>query len=142
MYQLGYPNPDAKIYRVSISHLICVCQTEAETKIKTCMDIKTHHVTPFFVYFVIAAAETWRKISIYVCIPALIAASANAYNLYARHQAHLEHERHEGHEAVKYPYMRLRAKVCKTKRRNTDAGGQRSVRGYSSMYLFFILDTI
>lgn len=83
-------------------------------KNKTCMDIETHHVTPFFIHFAIAAAETWRKISIYVCIPALIAASANAYNLYARHQAHLEHERHEGHEAVKYPYMRLRAKVCKT----------------------------
>ncbi|KAF9174506.1 hypothetical protein BGX20_011017 [Mortierella sp. AD010] len=57
------------------------------------------------------AAETWRKISLYVCIPALIAASANAWNLYAKHQAHLEHERHEGHERVKYPYIRLRAKV-------------------------------
>ncbi|KAF9291316.1 hypothetical protein BGZ68_004404 [Mortierella alpina] len=49
------------------------------------------------------AAETWRKISLYVCIPATLAASANAYNLYAKHQAHLEHERHEGHEKVKYP---------------------------------------
>ncbi|KAI1317218.1 Cytochrome c oxidase subunit 6A, mitochondrial [Mortierella claussenii] len=58
------------------------------------------------------AADTWRKISIYVCIPALIAASANAYNLYSKHQAHLEHERHEGHhEMIKYPYMRLRAKA-------------------------------
>jgi len=48
---------------------------------------------------------------LYVCIPAVLASSANAYNLYTRHQAHLEHERHEGHEKVKYPYMRLRAKV-------------------------------
>ncbi|KAG0263425.1 Cytochrome c oxidase subunit 6A, mitochondrial [Mortierella polycephala] len=56
------------------------------------------------------ATETWRKISIYVCIPAVIAASANAYNLWAKHQAHLEHQRHDGHEPVKYPYMRLRAK--------------------------------
>lgn len=61
--------------------------------------------------FSIAAAETWRKISVYVCIPVIAVASINAYNLYARHQAHLEHERHEGHEKVKYPYMRLRAKV-------------------------------
>ncbi|KAG0381217.1 MAG: cytochrome c oxidase, subunit VIa [Linnemannia gamsii] len=57
------------------------------------------------------AAETWRKISIYVAVPAIIASSANAYNLYAKHQAHLEHERHEGHEKVKYPYMRLRSKA-------------------------------
>jgi hypothetical protein len=61
--------------------------------------------------FSIAATETWRKISLYVCIPVIGVASINAYNLYARHQAHLEHERHEGHERVKYPYMRLRAKV-------------------------------
>ncbi|KAF9425920.1 Cytochrome c oxidase subunit 6A, mitochondrial [Entomortierella beljakovae] len=57
------------------------------------------------------AAENWRKISLYICIPALIAASANAYNLYAKHQAHLEHERHEGHEKPKYPYLRMRAKA-------------------------------
>ncbi|KAF9581064.1 Cytochrome c oxidase subunit 6A, mitochondrial [Lunasporangiospora selenospora] len=57
------------------------------------------------------AAETWRKISIYVCIPALIASTANAYNLFAKHQEHLEHERHEGHEKVKYPYMRIRSKA-------------------------------
>ncbi|KAG0215670.1 hypothetical protein BGX28_008916 [Mortierella sp. GBA30] len=57
------------------------------------------------------AAETWRKITLYACIPALIAASFNAHNLYARHQAHLAHEKQEGHERVKYPYMRLRAKA-------------------------------
>lgn len=59
----------------------------------------------------IATTETWRKISVYVCIPAIVAASANAYNLWAKHQEHLEHEKHEGHEQVKYPYMRIRAKV-------------------------------
>ncbi|KAG0318392.1 Cytochrome c oxidase subunit 6A, mitochondrial [Dissophora globulifera] len=57
------------------------------------------------------ATETWRKISLFVCIPAVLVSSVNAYNLYAKHQAHLEHERHEGHEKVKYPYMRLRAKA-------------------------------
>ncbi|OAQ30945.1 mitochondrial cytochrome c oxidase subunit VIa [Linnemannia elongata AG-77] len=57
------------------------------------------------------AAETWRKISLYVCIPVIAVASINAHNLYAKHQAHLEHEKHEGHEKVKYPYMRLRAKA-------------------------------
>ncbi|KAF9930247.1 Cytochrome c oxidase subunit 6A, mitochondrial [Linnemannia zychae] len=56
-------------------------------------------------------AETWRKITIYVCAPAIVAASANAYRLYQRHLAHLEHEKAEGHERIKYPYMRIRNKA-------------------------------
>ncbi|KAF9584613.1 Cytochrome c oxidase subunit 6A, mitochondrial [Lunasporangiospora selenospora] len=56
------------------------------------------------------AAETWRKISLYVCIPALIATTVNAYNLFAKHQAHIEHDKAEGHVPVKYPYMRWRVK--------------------------------
>lgn len=40
-------------------------------------------------------SDLWRKISIYVAIPALLIASVNAWNLYSAHQAHLaEHAEH------------------------------------------------
>lgn len=35
--------------------------------------------------------DLWRKISIYVAIPALLIASVNAWNLYSAHQEHLAH---------------------------------------------------
>ncbi|CDS06620.1 hypothetical protein LRAMOSA09148 [Lichtheimia ramosa] len=53
------------------------------------------------------AAETWKKISIFVCIPALLAAGVNAYNLASEHAAHMEHHPKEW---VKYPYLNNRAK--------------------------------
>ncbi|KAG1136918.1 hypothetical protein G6F37_011029 [Rhizopus arrhizus] len=53
------------------------------------------------------SAETWKKISIFVVIPSLIAASANAYNLYA---AHHEHQKHHPREWVKYPYINFRGR--------------------------------
>ncbi|KAI7869369.1 cytochrome c oxidase, subunit VIa [Spinellus fusiger] len=53
------------------------------------------------------AASTWLKISIYVCIPALAAASFNAYNLYSHH---VEHLAHHPKEHIKYPYINWRAK--------------------------------
>ncbi|KAF9975929.1 Cytochrome c oxidase subunit 6A, mitochondrial [Actinomortierella ambigua] len=54
------------------------------------------------------SAETWRKISIFVCMPAIVASTANAYRLYAEHQ---EHMAHHPPEKIKYPYMRLRARA-------------------------------
>ncbi|ORZ02432.1 cytochrome c oxidase, subunit VIa [Syncephalastrum racemosum] len=53
------------------------------------------------------AAETWKKISIFVVIPALIAASVNTYNLY---EHHVEHMKHHPREYVKYPYINYRAR--------------------------------
>ncbi|KAG1048384.1 hypothetical protein G6F43_009221 [Rhizopus delemar] len=53
------------------------------------------------------SAETWKKISIFVVIPSLIAASANAYNLYA---THIEHQKHHPREWVKYPYINFRGR--------------------------------
>ncbi|KAI9262750.1 cytochrome c oxidase, subunit VIa [Sporodiniella umbellata] len=53
------------------------------------------------------AAETWKKISIFVAIPALVAASANAYNLYTHH---VEHQKHHPKEWVKYPYINFRGR--------------------------------
>ncbi|KAI9491937.1 cytochrome c oxidase, subunit VIa [Zychaea mexicana] len=53
------------------------------------------------------AAETWKKISIFVCIPALIAVSINSYNLMLAHEEHMEHH---PRKFVKYPYMNTRTK--------------------------------
>ncbi|KAI8066340.1 cytochrome c oxidase, subunit VIa [Gongronella butleri] len=53
------------------------------------------------------AADTWKKISIFVCIPALAAASFNAYNLYEKHHEHL-HEHPP--QFVNYEYINWRAK--------------------------------
>ncbi|KAH8552076.1 cytochrome c oxidase subunit VIa-domain-containing protein [Umbelopsis sp. PMI_123] len=54
-----------------------------------------------------SAANTWKKISLFVCIPALLASGINAYNLYAHH---LEHEKEHPHEWVGYDYMNTRNK--------------------------------
>lgn len=59
-------------------------------------------------------SDLWRKISIYVCIPALLIAGVNAYNLYSAHQAHVAHEAHERAESgeedetPEYPYQNIR----------------------------------
>ncbi|KAI8982133.1 cytochrome c oxidase, subunit VIa [Mycotypha africana] len=53
------------------------------------------------------AAATWKKISIFVCIPALAAAGFNAYNLYQKHHEHLAHHPKEW---VKYPYINFRGR--------------------------------
>ncbi|KAI8974330.1 cytochrome c oxidase, subunit VIa [Pilobolus umbonatus] len=53
------------------------------------------------------AAATWKKISIFVCIPALAAASFNAYQIYSHH---VEHAKHHPKEWIKYPYINTRGK--------------------------------
>ncbi|KAI9312895.1 cytochrome c oxidase, subunit VIa [Dichotomocladium elegans] len=53
------------------------------------------------------SAATWKKITLFVCIPALLGTGINAYNLYA---AHAEHQKHHPHEWVHYPYMNWRVK--------------------------------
>ncbi|EOD48563.1 Cytochrome c oxidase subunit [Neofusicoccum parvum] len=58
------------------------------------------------------AAETsdlWRKLSIYVVLPSLAIASANAYRLW---NEHWEHEAHmpPREERPEYPYQNLRTK--------------------------------
>ncbi|KAI8880671.1 mitochondrial cytochrome c oxidase subunit VIa [Backusella circina FSU 941] len=54
-----------------------------------------------------SAAKTWKNITMFVCIPALLASGVNAYNLYEKHNKHaLEHPR----EWVKYDYMNFRGR--------------------------------
>ncbi|CCG83049.1 Putative uncharacterized protein [Taphrina deformans PYCC 5710] len=59
-------------------------------------------------------SDLWRKISIYVCIPALLIAGVNAYNLYTAHQEHVAHElaaqSEEDDETPEYPYQNIRTK--------------------------------
>ncbi|KAF8632581.1 hypothetical protein AX15_001789 [Amanita polypyramis BW_CC] len=59
-------------------------------------------------------AHLWRKISLYVCVPAIATCAAWVYNAEAEHSAHLEHlkEEHGGHlpEAPQYPYLNKRVK--------------------------------
>ncbi|KAG0172657.1 Cytochrome c oxidase subunit 6A, mitochondrial [Apophysomyces sp. BC1034] len=53
------------------------------------------------------SAETWKKISIFVCIPALLFSGFNAKNLYEKH---LEHLAHHAPEFVNYEYMNWRCR--------------------------------
>ncbi|CAO3616651.1 unnamed protein product [Cunninghamella blakesleeana] len=53
------------------------------------------------------AAETWKKISLFVCIPALLASGINAYNLYAHHQ---HHQAEHPPKHIKYEYINFRAR--------------------------------
>ncbi|KAI9316073.1 cytochrome c oxidase, subunit VIa [Dichotomocladium elegans] len=53
------------------------------------------------------AAETWKKISIFVAIPSVFVAAANAYNLAKEHEEHLAHH---PREQVKYPYINWRVR--------------------------------
>ncbi|CCG84465.1 protein of unknown function [Taphrina deformans PYCC 5710] len=60
-------------------------------------------------------SDLWRKISIYVCVPALLIAGVNAYNLYTAHQAHVLHEAEENgdnedNDTPEYPYQNIRTK--------------------------------
>ncbi|KAI1176396.1 cytochrome c oxidase, subunit VIa [Nemania sp. FL0916] len=54
-------------------------------------------------------AELWRKISIYVAIPACILAAANAYVLWNEHWEHWEHMP-PLEERVEYAYQNIRTK--------------------------------
>ncbi|KAF5385488.1 hypothetical protein D9757_005371 [Collybiopsis confluens] len=63
------------------------------------------------------AAETtelWRKISWYVCIPAIAVCSAWVYNLEMEHKSHLEHEKAENDGKIvlppAYEYLNMRRK--------------------------------
>ncbi|KAF3917293.1 hypothetical protein AA313_de0207059 [Arthrobotrys entomopaga] len=55
------------------------------------------------------SSELWRKLSLYVAIPALIISSINAYNLW---NEHWEHESHlpPKEERPQYAYMNIRNK--------------------------------
>ncbi|EPS36780.1 hypothetical protein H072_9574 [Dactylellina haptotyla CBS 200.50] len=55
------------------------------------------------------SSELWRKLSLYVAIPALIISSINAYNLW---NEHWEHESHAPpmEERPQYPYLNIRNK--------------------------------
>ncbi|EON67660.1 hypothetical protein W97_06803 [Coniosporium apollinis CBS 100218] len=54
-------------------------------------------------------SDLWRKLSIYVVIPALIIAGANAYRLWNEHWEHKAHEP-PPEERPEYPYQNLRTK--------------------------------
>nr|ABO87602.1 cytochrome c oxidase subunit VIa [Coccidioides immitis] len=56
-----------------------------------------------------AATNLWRKLSIYVVIPALILGSLNAWNLWNEHWEHWEHMP-PLEERVEYPYQNIRSK--------------------------------
>ena len=82
------------------------------------------------------SSDLWRKISIYVCIPALLIAGVNAYNLYAAHQEHLAHSSNdEDDETPEYPYQNIR--VCEIEefadRRPRTFFGGTETRPYSGM---------
>lgn len=55
------------------------------------------------------SSDTWRKLSIYVCIPALILAQLNAYNLWNEHWEHWEHLP-PLEERTEYAYQNIRTK--------------------------------
>ncbi|KAI4527392.1 mitochondrial cytochrome c oxidase subunit VIa [Schizophyllum commune Tattone D] len=63
------------------------------------------------------AAETtdlWRKVSFYVCIPAMLLCGAYVYKKETDHLAHLEHLRHENDGVLpqppEYEYLNMRRK--------------------------------
>ncbi|KAI9674951.1 MAG: Cytochrome c oxidase subunit 6A, mitochondrial [Caeruleum heppii] len=56
-----------------------------------------------------ATSDLWRKLSIYVVIPAIVIASINAYNLWNEHWEHWAHEP-PLEERPEYPYMNVRTK--------------------------------
>ncbi|KAH0565517.1 hypothetical protein GP486_001091 [Trichoglossum hirsutum] len=59
-----------------------------------------------------ATSDLWRKLSLYVAIPALILSSINAYNLWTEHWEHWEHEVHDQpmEERPEYSYQNIRLK--------------------------------
>ncbi|KAL9065134.1 MAG: hypothetical protein Q9161_008425 [Pseudevernia consocians] len=56
------------------------------------------------------SADLWRKLCIYIVIPALIIGSLNAKNLWDEHWEHWEHLP-PLEERVQYPYMNIRTKA-------------------------------
>lgn len=54
-------------------------------------------------------AGTWRKLSIFVVIPAICIASVNAWRLWTEHWEHVAHGP-PIEERVEYPYMNIRTK--------------------------------
>ncbi|KAK0112210.1 Cytochrome c oxidase subunit 6A, mitochondrial [Cadophora gregata f. sp. sojae] len=56
-----------------------------------------------------ATSDLWRKLSIYVTIPALLIAGANAYVLWNEHWSHWEHME-PLEERPEYPYQNIRTK--------------------------------
>ncbi|KAL1973716.1 hypothetical protein VTN31DRAFT_5276 [Thermomyces dupontii] len=56
-----------------------------------------------------STSELWRKLSIYVVIPALVLAGTNAYNLWNEHWEHWNHLP-PLEERVEYPYQNIRTK--------------------------------
>ncbi|EMR10741.1 hypothetical protein PNEG_00890 [Pneumocystis murina B123] len=57
-------------------------------------------------------ADLWKKITIFVCIPALLITSLNAYQLYTKHHSKLSHEleEKENDSTPEYPYQNIRTK--------------------------------
>ncbi|KAF4623011.1 hypothetical protein D9613_001707 [Agrocybe pediades] len=66
----------------------------------------THHAAE--------ASDLWRKISFYVCVPAIAVCVAWVYNAEAEHAAHIEHIKHENGgelpETPLYDHMNRRSK--------------------------------
>ncbi|KAF2453030.1 cytochrome c oxidase subunit VIa-domain-containing protein [Lineolata rhizophorae] len=56
-----------------------------------------------------ATSDLWRKLSIYVVIPALLISGANAYRLWNEHWEHWEHMP-PLEERPAYPYLNVRTK--------------------------------
>ncbi|KAL8914141.1 MAG: hypothetical protein Q9171_001136 [Xanthocarpia ochracea] len=56
-----------------------------------------------------ASSDLWRKLSLYVAVPALIIAALNAKNLWDEHWEHWEHMP-PLEERVEYDYMNIRTK--------------------------------
>ncbi|OCK83146.1 cytochrome c oxidase subunit VIa [Lepidopterella palustris CBS 459.81] len=56
-----------------------------------------------------ATSDLWRKLSIYVVIPSLILAGANAYNLWNQHWEHVAHMPPKS-EQPEYSYQNIRTK--------------------------------
>ncbi|KAI7301279.1 hypothetical protein D0869_05631 [Hortaea werneckii] len=56
-----------------------------------------------------ATSDLWRKLSIYVVIPAIAIAGANAYRLWVEHWEHKSHDP-PLEEQPEYPYQNIRTK--------------------------------
>ncbi|KAL8779570.1 MAG: hypothetical protein Q9213_006875 [Squamulea squamosa] len=56
-----------------------------------------------------ASSDLWRKLSLYVAVPALILASINAKNLWDEHWEHWEHLP-PLEDRIEYDYMNIRTK--------------------------------
>ncbi|KAL1301514.1 hypothetical protein AAFC00_005757 [Neodothiora populina] len=56
-----------------------------------------------------ATSDLWRKLSIYVVVPAIAIASVNAYSLWTEHWEHVAHAPPK-EEQPEYPYQNIRTK--------------------------------